>query len=112
MPTPQKTVKVRAVPGEAMRYQVESWQRPDLFHVVDLLENDGNGACCCRDFLTRCEPSFRANGGKIVEYGYPGTPDPARTRCRHIHVCVKKFANDLLRHMAAEEKARREKSGM
>lgn len=102
MPTPQKTVKVRAIPGEAMRYQVESWQRPDLFHVVDLSNHGGNGECDCRDFLTRCEPNLKSNGGRWVHYGFPGQPNPDRTQCRHIYCARIKFTDDTLRGIAAE----------
>jgi hypothetical protein len=87
-----------------MRFEVESWTNPQLHHVVDLLYLDGNSGCDCRDFLTRCEPNYKKNGGKIVEYGYPGHPDPERTRCRHCVIAIRYFTNHLLRRMAAEDK--------
>ena len=102
MPAVQRTVKVQAEPGEPMRYRVESWERPDLYHVVDLSELGGNGECDCRDFVTTCHPNFRANGGRWVCYGYPGRPDPHRTQCRHIECTRRKFLNDTLRTIAAQ----------
>lgn len=54
MGEPKRTVKVQEIEGEPMRYRVESWQDPRLFHVVDLAELGGNGECDCRDFCTTC----------------------------------------------------------
>lgn len=85
-----------------MRYRVESWERPDLHHVVDLSELGGNGECGCADFRARCFPNFRANDGKWVNYGHPGRPNPARTQCKHIFCARLKFTDDTLRAIAEQ----------
>lgn len=105
MPQAKDTIKVKPIPGEALRYQVESWQASKYPHVVDLMENNGNGSCDCKDFLTRCEPNYKEER-KIVEYGFPGNPNPKRTRCKHIHVAVKKFANDTLKEISKQQRRR------
>lgn len=96
----KRTVRVQEIPGEALCYWVESWERPEYQHKVDLTENGGNGACDCKDFCTRCEPNFLKAEGKWTEYGYPGNPDPDRTMCKHIFVARKKFLNTTLRQIA------------
>jgi hypothetical protein len=97
----KKTVKVEEIQGEPLRYRVESWQDPRLYHVADLSENGGNGECDCRDFTTRCFPNFKANGGKWIHYGAPGQPDPLRTQCRHIYCARIKYTDSTLRGIAA-----------
>jgi hypothetical protein len=97
----RKTVKVAEVPGEPLRYQVESWADPRLYHVVDLSENGGNGECDCKDFRTRCTANLKANGGKWVHYGAPGLPNPDRTQCRHCYCARLKFTDTTLRAIAA-----------
>ena len=103
MPEAKDTIKVRIVPEEPLRYHVESWQSSKYPHLVDLMENNGNGSCDCKDFLTRCEPNYKEQK-KIVEYGHPGNPYPNRTRCKHIHVAVRKFANDTLRGISKQQR--------
>lgn len=98
----KRTVKVQEIPGEPLAYWVESWAQPEFQHKVDLTENGGNGFCDCKDFCTRCQPNFDNNGGRWVEYGYPGHPDPERTQCRHIFVARKKFLNTTLRQIAEQ----------
>lgn len=103
MPEHNKTVKVRPIPGEPYRYYVESWQRPHLPHVVDLLEHHGNGACDCRDFLVRCTHNLKVHAHP-VPYGVPGSPNSNRTQCRHIYAARESFLNRLLRIIAAEQR--------
>lgn len=96
------TVKVQEIEGEPMRYRVESWEDPRLFHVVDLSEFGGNGECDCRDFRILCTDNFRTNGGKWVHYGFPGQPDPSRTQCRHIYCARLRYTDTSLRGIAAQ----------
>ena len=107
MPRRTRTVKVEAVPGEKLVYRVESWSQGQEPHRVDLLGLDGNGECSCKWFATTCAPNYRANGGKIVEYGDPDSPNPQASRCRHVAAALRYFTNHLLKHMATEEKARK-----
>lgn len=97
-----KTVKVQEIAGEPLCYWVESWEKPEFQHKVDLLENDGNGACDCRDYTIRCEPNY-VKSNKPIQYGYPGNPNPKRTQCRHIYVARIKFVNTTLRQIAQDQ---------
>lgn len=98
----KRTVKVQEIEGEPMRYRVESWQDPRLFHVVDLSELGGNGECDCRDFCTTCTRNWKEGNGRWVHYGAPGQPDPERTQCRHIYCARIKFTDATLRGIAAK----------
>jgi hypothetical protein len=76
MPKKDGTILVAEIPGEAMRYFVESWGQPKYPHVVDLAMNQGNGACSCTDFTTRRQPAIDA-----------GKPLFTReTQCKHLIV--------------------------
>ncbi len=103
MPKASHSVRVQAIPGESMRYWVESWQSADTQHTVDLLEHDGNGQCSCRDFL-RCLRNMK-DGHKKIPYGYPGLPHPNRTQCRHIYCARMKFTADVLTEMSRRANA-------
>ena len=98
----KRTVKVQEIEGEPMRYRVESWEDPRLYHVVDLSEKGGNGECDCRDYATTCTRNWKDNGGRWVHYGVPGQPDPERTQCRHIYCARVKFTDTSLRGIAAQ----------
>ena len=102
--------RCRAVPGELMRFRVHSLSDPKNPHMVDLMELAGNGFCSCKDMECVGAPNFRDNGGVIVEYGTPGEPDPMRTRCKHIDLALRRFTNDLLRHMSAQQNSREAKA--
>lgn len=47
--TAQLLADVRPVLGECLRYHVRSRSRPEIWHLVDLGENDGAGRCGCED---------------------------------------------------------------
>jgi hypothetical protein len=98
----KRTVKVQEIEGEPMRFRVESWEDPRLYHVVDLSERGGAGECDCRDFTTTCTRNWKDNGGKWVHYGFPGQPDPERVMCRHIYCARVKFTDTTLRAIAAK----------
>lgn len=51
--------KVTEIPNEALRYYVESSSQPEFPYLVDLSENEGNGACTCADFQARRWPAIR-----------------------------------------------------
>lgn len=104
MPKANNTIHVKAIPGEAYCYEVESWEKPTQPHRVQLLDYQGNGACSCTDCPTRCIPNFKKNGGKFVEYWNrkTGRPNPLRTRCKHIVAAHVKFLNDHLREQAGK----------
>lgn len=90
MPRETNTVIVAEVPGEKMRFHVESWSRENRPHLVDLLAHAGLGECSCKDWQTRAWPRIRdgeTNG----------------TRCRHITAARDYFLNALLARMAAHE---------
>ena len=96
-------LRAEAILGEHLRYYVHSQTHGDETHVVDLLENDGNGACSCRDFETRRGPNYHKNGKQIVEYAKDekGKVVAGASRCKHINAAVFQYANDMLRREAA-----------
>lgn len=100
MPRSTRTVRVQAIPGEPFRYRVESWVDPKHPHMVDLLEQDGNGECDCWDYRKKCSANITKHGGKIVAYGTPDRPNPDRTQCRHICAALKKDVPELYRRIA------------
>lgn len=92
MPRETRTVRVAEIPGEVMRFHVESWTKAQRPHVVDLLANDGAGECSCADWATRRGPALRA--------GAPmHTPE---TLCRHVQAAHRFFLRRLLPRMARD----------
>jgi hypothetical protein len=102
MPRSTGTIKVKAIPGEAMRWRVESWSKPQEPHIVDLSMHGGRGECSCTDWQTRCNPNFKKHGQWVEYWGAGGRPNPARSMCRHIHVTRIHFLNTSLRDIAAQ----------
>lgn len=90
MPRASNTVIVAEVPGERMRYRVESWSAENRPHVVDLLAHGGLGECSCTDWQTRRWPLIRDG-------------ETAGTRCRHVTAARDFFLSQLLARMAADE---------
>lgn len=70
---------------------VQSESNLDQIHKVDMADNNGNGWCSCKDFTTRCQPSFRQTK-RIREYGLV-----ERTRCKHINAVVLWIGNEAIR---------------
>lgn len=93
MPAHNKTVRVREIPGEVMRFHVESWSHPQRPHVVDLLAHTGRGECSCTDWQTRRGPAIKAGASQ-------GSPEAL---CRHVKVARVYFLNKLLRSMAHDQ---------
>ena len=67
--------------GESFRYWVDSSQQ-DEPHLVDLVEDRGNGHCSCLHYQIKCHPNYR-QGGRIINHGYPNA-----TRCKHINTAM------------------------
>lgn len=97
------SIRVTEIRGEIARYRVASAENPSFPHLVDLLENNGNGECDCRDFITRCNPNWKRLK-HTVEYGWPGHPNPDRTICKHIHVARKKFTQEILKELSRQHR--------
>jgi hypothetical protein len=102
MPTPRPTLKVREITGEPCRYTVESHERPQLPHMVDLMAEHGHGQCDCRDFCTVVTRNRKNAPGVWVFYGYPGHPDPLRSQCKHIMMAQRKFMMTSFPRMSEE----------
>ena len=85
-----RTVLVSEIPGELMRYHVESWSRPRRPHVVDLLAYGGSGECSCTDWSTRRGPAVKA-GESVGIY------------CRHVLAARSYFLNGVLSAMANQQ---------
>lgn len=82
---------VTPIVGECLRYYVSSATNPNAPHMVDLSENHGNGACSCRDWITRRNPAIKA-----------GAPLFTRaTSCRHVLAARRYFTIATLTEMAA-----------
>ena len=88
----KRSVKVAEIPGELMRFRVESWSNPQKPHLVDLLARKGFGECSCTDWVTRRAVNAR-NGAPM------GTDE---TMCRHVKVARLYFLNKLLVKMAQD----------
>lgn len=99
------TVRVKAIPHEAMRFIVESWSKPDEPYIVDLAANNGSGSCTCVDFQTRCYPNWKEIG-KPVDYwmlprkGVVAKLNKKRTRCRHIEAAIKLWKETTLKEVS------------
>ncbi len=81
-PTPERYV-----------YDVASESNPADSYRVDLLANNGAGACSCTDFSARRQPALR-NGAM------PITPE---TVCKHLKAAHTHFLRGILKALAAEE---------
>jgi hypothetical protein len=90
MPRSNGTIHVEEVPGELLRYRVESWSNPDEPHLVDLAEHECSGACSCE--------SFSFTKSKAIKEGKP--LHTRLTQCRHVRAARRFFAVKLLREIA------------
>ena len=54
-----KTIRVAPIPGEPLRYWVQSRSHPQKPHVVDLSEHGGRGKCSCIGWDTTRWPMIR-----------------------------------------------------
>ena len=101
MPKSDGTIRVQEVAGEALRYLVESWSDPKRPYLVDLSENHGNGACTCKDFVTRRQVNIREGADLFTR----------DTSCRHLVAARKHFTIQTLTQVSAmvkdQEKAPR-----
>jgi hypothetical protein len=104
MSSATRTVRVRPVPGELGRFLVESWEKPESPHQVDLLAHQGQGACSCTDWVTRCRPNQKAHPHAFIPYGTAKNPDPARQCCRHITVARTYFLREVLQGLAKQHR--------
>jgi len=99
----KKTIRVLEIEGEAMRYRVESWDRPQFPHMVDLVEEAGHGACDCKDFQTTIARNRKAQPGQWQFYGNADAINPLRTQCKHIAAAQRKFLMTVLPGIAAKQ---------
>jgi len=68
------------------RYRVES-RSGEAFHIVDLTDRGGLGACDCIDFQTRAAPNYRRIG-EWIPYA-PGRQ--SRSDCAHLEAAKAHF---------------------
>ena len=83
-------LKVAPIPGEPLRFYVESASSPAHSHIGDLSDNEGFGACSCEDFILRRE-DFIASGAP---------PQTSRTSCQHIRAAFRVFGIWAVRQVA------------
>jgi len=100
-PAKRTSLNVSPIPNHAMWYTVESQSKEDP-NQVHLDEYEGNAGCCCEDFCFTCLPNMKKNPGKFIDYGEKGNPNPNRTRCVHIKVAIKYWADHVLRAVSME----------
>ena len=86
---------VTPVPGEPLRYWVQSRSRNTVRHLVDLTAYDGNGECECEQFRFKFGP--RLNAGMV-----PGL----RTECHHI-IAAKRYLATMVARQATANEAKR-----
>jgi hypothetical protein len=84
-----ETLKAVPIPGEALRYWVESSKKGQPW-VVDLSSNGGNGECICPDFLCRREPALKGGAEPMTRH----------TCCKHIIAARREFLNTSLRDIS------------
>jgi hypothetical protein len=101
MPKSTGTIKVKSIPGEPMRFYVESWTNPSEPHLVDLSEHGGRGECSCTDWEILCQCNFKRHGKWIEYWGVNGKPNPDRTMCKHVHVTRVHVLNAHLKEQSA-----------
>jgi len=82
--------------GERMVFSVQSERSPLKRYRVDLLANNGNGACSCTDHGTRRQPFLNEGGDGFVAEG----------SCKHVRKARTYFLRMLLRDMALSEQQR------
>lgn len=58
-----------------LEFHFQTSESDDEFHLVDLSEYDGSGACWCENFRFRIEPKLK--GGAVL-------PHEAGSQCKHI----------------------------
>ena len=86
----QRTVKVSPIPGEALRYRVESWTEGTEPHYVDLDCYNKYPECSCMHYKTRIK--------KNLEKGHALWTMP--TMCRHIEAAYRYFATKQIKHIS------------
>lgn len=90
MPRATRTVRVSPIPNEPLRYWVESWSSSKP-HLVDLSEHNGNGACSCKNYITRKWPAIRDSTAPLFTQ---------ETACRHIQAAWRHWLRHSLRDAA------------
>ena len=73
--TEQKIIDGRIKIESPLEFHFQTSQNSDEFHLVDLREYNGSGACWCEHFRFRCEPKLK--NGSIQPY-------EAGSQCKHI----------------------------
>lgn len=84
-------LRVEPIPGEPLRFRVESVSQPDQPHTVDLCVDDhGNYYCDCMDFCARRDGFLKATG----------LPFQDRTSCSHVKAAFRVFGMWAIRKVS------------
>lgn len=98
--TDYETPWVEEVPGEPFRYRVESLTEPLIWHMVDLTDRGGHGACSCKHFQTGANPNFRRHQQWI-----PYAPKrQGVSECKHIRAALDHYHVHITQPMLARFK--------
>ena len=87
--------KVTPIPGEPLRYTVESSSEKQAPHIVDLNIGNGSFECSCVGFSCVINPRIQ-KGEPLFIGNYPNE----RTMCRHIKEAYFYFAKAMLTDMS------------
>ena len=103
-------MKITPIPGERLRYRIESASEHNAEHVVDMSAHEGNGECSCRFFEVTCASNWRELR-RIVPYyrDERGKVGKDVTCCKHILAVRNKILDEILPKMAQEVTVRRAK---
>ena len=80
-------LRVEPIPGEPLRFRVQSVSDPETMHMVDLGLNDGGGFCDCMDFCARRDGFLKATR----------LPYQDRTACSHVKAAFRVFGMSRIR---------------
>lgn len=86
-------MNVQPIPGEGLRFHVESQTMPGQHYVCDLSENQGHGECCCKRYTTTAGPRIRKGEPLWTE----------RTACAHLRACWRWWAKETLTRAARQQ---------
>ncbi len=81
-------MKYKVTPFEPpSRWHVKSDTRPDIVHLVDVLENNGFGQCSCEHHQFRIQPEI--DGGRVA----------GLARCKHLEMSREAFADFMIQRL-------------
>ena len=87
-------MNVSPIPGERLRFMVDSRSRPGMAHMVDLEEYQCNGSCTCEWFLTGLGVSAKAEQHRFAS--------DTVSQCPHIRAAIRYFLRRFTKQRMAQ----------